>query len=63
MTMTNTEHNTSTAAGDIGAEAAAASAAGSATAAGPVTEEMLARGRRAHDLDRKHVFHSWQAQG
>ena len=63
MTMTNTDHNTSTAAGDVGAEAAAASATGSTSTAGPVTEEMLARGRRAHELDRKHVFHSWQAQG
>ena len=28
----------------------------------PVTEEQLAEGRHAHDLDRRHVFHSWQAQ-
>lgn len=28
-----------------------------------VSEELLAAGRRAHDLDRAHVFHSWQAQG
>jgi taurine--2-oxoglutarate transaminase len=28
-----------------------------------VTQEALARGRRAYELDRKHVFHSWQAQG
>ncbi|RAD64694.1 aspartate aminotransferase family protein, partial [Burkholderia multivorans] len=28
-----------------------------------MTAEQLAAGRRAHDLDRAHVFHSWQAQG
>ena len=28
-----------------------------------VTAEQIAAGRRAHDLDREHVFHSWQAQG
>ncbi|MCT2356775.1 aspartate aminotransferase family protein [Brevibacterium casei] len=28
-----------------------------------ITAEQLAAGRRAHDLDRAHVFHSWQAQG
>ncbi|GAB3665214.1 aspartate aminotransferase family protein [Nocardioides korecus] len=27
-----------------------------------VTDDDLARGRRAHELDRQHVFHSWQAQ-
>jgi taurine---2-oxoglutarate transaminase len=29
----------------------------------PVTDEEIAAGRRAHELDRAHVFHSWQAQG
>jgi taurine--2-oxoglutarate transaminase len=29
----------------------------------PVDPERLAEGRRAYDLDRAHVFHSWQAQG
>ncbi|MDR2255274.1 MAG: aspartate aminotransferase family protein [Arthrobacter sp.] len=28
-----------------------------------VSEELLAQGRRAYELDREHVFHSWQAQG
>ncbi|MDN5807599.1 MAG: aspartate aminotransferase family protein [Brevibacterium sp.] len=28
-----------------------------------ITSEQLSAGRRAHDLDRAHVFHSWQAQG
>ncbi|MFC9442011.1 MULTISPECIES: aspartate aminotransferase family protein [unclassified Brevibacterium] len=28
-----------------------------------VTADQLAAGRRAYDLDRRHVFHSWQAQG
>ncbi|GAA1862987.1 aspartate aminotransferase family protein [Brevibacterium marinum] len=28
-----------------------------------VTDERLRAGRRAYDLDRSHVFHSWQAQG
>lgn len=32
------------------------------TVAGP-TEEELAAGRRARELDREHVFHSWTAQG
>ena len=27
-----------------------------------VSEELLAAGRKAHDLDRAHVFHSWSAQ-
>ncbi|WP_101573966.1 aspartate aminotransferase family protein [Brevibacterium sp. 239c] len=27
------------------------------------TAEQLSAGQRAHDLDRAHVFHSWQAQG
>ena len=27
-----------------------------------ISEEELAAGRRAYDLDRKHVFHSWSAQ-
>jgi taurine--2-oxoglutarate transaminase len=38
-------------------------AAASATGSSPVTQEMIDRGRAAHELDRKHVFHSWQAQG
>ena len=29
----------------------------------PITEADIAAGRRAHELDRAHVFHSWQAQG
>lgn len=29
---------------------------------GPVTEELKAAGRRAAELDRAHVFHSWSAQ-
>ncbi|GAA1354602.1 aspartate aminotransferase family protein [Arthrobacter rhombi] len=33
----------------------------SSTSTGP-TEDELAAGRRAHDLDRAHVFHSWSAQ-
>ena len=28
-----------------------------------ITSEQIAAGQRAHELDRKHVFHSWQAQG
>ncbi|MCM1011299.1 MULTISPECIES: aspartate aminotransferase family protein [unclassified Brevibacterium] len=28
-----------------------------------ITADQLAAGRRAYDLDRRHVFHSWQAQG
>ncbi|MBF6672926.1 aspartate aminotransferase family protein [Glutamicibacter sp. FBE19] len=28
-----------------------------------ITEEQIAAGRRAYELDREHVFHSWQAQG
>ncbi|MDN6666778.1 MAG: aspartate aminotransferase family protein [Brevibacterium sp.] len=28
-----------------------------------ITPEQLSAGRRAYDLDRAHVFHSWQAQG
>ncbi|GAA1641296.1 MULTISPECIES: aspartate aminotransferase family protein [Brevibacterium] len=28
-----------------------------------VTADQLAAGRRAYELDRRHVFHSWQAQG
>lgn len=28
-----------------------------------ISEELLEAGRRAHELDREHVFHSWQAQG
>ena len=28
-----------------------------------ITPEQIAAGARAHELDRKHVFHSWQAQG
>src|SRR5690625_5117751 len=34
-----------------------------AEAAETISEERLAAGRRAHELDRAHVFHSWQAQG
>ena len=30
---------------------------------GRITEERLAAGRRAYELDRRHVFHSWSAQG
>ena len=29
----------------------------------PITEADIAAGRRAHELDRAHVFHSWRAQG
>ena len=29
----------------------------------PITPEQLSVGQRAHELDRAHVFHSWQAQG
>lgn len=29
----------------------------------PITADDIADGRRAHELDRAHVFHSWQAQG
>jgi taurine---2-oxoglutarate transaminase len=32
-------------------------------ATGTITEADIENGRRAHDLDRAHVFHSWQAQG
>lgn len=28
-----------------------------------ITAEQIAAGARAHELDRAHVFHSWQAQG
>ncbi|RKW69473.1 aspartate aminotransferase family protein [Galactobacter caseinivorans] len=28
-----------------------------------VSQELLEAGRRAYELDREHVFHSWQAQG
>jgi len=28
-----------------------------------ITSEQIAAGQRAHELDREHVFHSWQAQG
>lgn len=28
-----------------------------------ITAELIAAGARAHELDRAHVFHSWQAQG
>lgn len=28
-----------------------------------ISDELLAAGRHAHELDRAHVFHSWQAQG
>ncbi len=28
-----------------------------------ISDELIAAGRRAHELDREHVFHSWQAQG
>ncbi|MDO2935196.1 aspartate aminotransferase family protein [Paeniglutamicibacter sulfureus] len=28
-----------------------------------ITPEQIAAGARTHELDRKHVFHSWQAQG
>ena len=34
----------------------------SATTESAVTEEELAAGRRAYELDRRHVFHSWSAQ-
>ena len=34
----------------------------STTAETAVTEEELAAGRRAYELDRRHVFHSWSAQ-
>lgn len=34
----------------------------SATTEQQVPEEELAAGRRAYELDRKHVFHSWSAQ-
>lgn len=27
-----------------------------------ITDEQIAEGRKAHDLDRAHVFHSWSAQ-
>lgn len=32
------------------------------TANGRITEDQIAAGRRAYDLDRQHVFHSWSAQ-
>ena len=28
-----------------------------------ITAEQIAAGKRAYELDREHVFHSWQAQG
>ena len=28
-----------------------------------ITAELIAAGKVAHELDREHVFHSWQAQG
>ncbi|MFL4474892.1 aspartate aminotransferase family protein [Paeniglutamicibacter sp. MACA_103] len=28
-----------------------------------ITDQEIAAGARAHELDRRHVFHSWQAQG
>src|SRR5699024_8643828 len=34
-----------------------------AATAETIGEERLAAGRRAHELDRAHVSHSWQAQG
>ncbi|MGY5319151.1 aminotransferase class III-fold pyridoxal phosphate-dependent enzyme [Neomicrococcus lactis] len=34
-----------------------------APASADVSEELIAAGKRAHELDRQHVFHSWQAQG
>lgn len=33
-----------------------------ATTEQQIPEEELAAGRRAYELDRKHVFHSWSAQ-
>lgn len=60
MTITD-RTNPAAVAGDTNDQAAAASATGSTSP--QVTEDMLARGRKAHELDRKHVFHSWQAQG
>ena len=33
------------------------------TQSGRISQDRLAAGRRAHELDRAHVFHSWQAQG
>ncbi|GAA4510249.1 aspartate aminotransferase family protein [Brevibacterium yomogidense] len=60
MTITD-RTNPAAVAGDTTAQAAAASATDSTSP--QVTEDMLARGRTAHELDRKHVFHSWQAQG
>lgn len=37
--------------------------AGSPDAGSPITEAEIAAGRRAYELDREHVFHSWSAQG
>ncbi|QXQ09550.1 aspartate aminotransferase family protein [Paeniglutamicibacter sp. Y32M11] len=34
-----------------------------AAATDSITAEQIAAGKRAHELDRQHVFHSWQAQG
>ncbi|WP_152346947.1 aspartate aminotransferase family protein [Brevibacterium sp. CFH 10365] len=42
---------------------AAASARSTAESQPRIGEDVLAAGRRAHELDRAHVFHSWQAQG
>ena len=33
------------------------------TAAGGIDADRIEAGRRAYELDRAHVFHSWQAQG
>ncbi|RBP65714.1 taurine--2-oxoglutarate transaminase [Brevibacterium sanguinis] len=45
------------------APAGASAPAGAQTSEPTITDEQIAAGRRAHDLDREHVFHSWQAQG
>ncbi len=66
--MTTTEE-------DLNLDAQASAKAGAVTAAGAsapaeakpepttISEEQIRAGQRAHDLDREHVFHSWQAQG
>src|SRR3954468_1978238 len=44
-------------------EASTATTAATAAPATGVSTEAIEAGRRAWELDRKHVFHSWQAQG
>ncbi|GAA3070341.1 MULTISPECIES: aspartate aminotransferase family protein [Actinomycetes] len=61
--MNHTQTSDSQASGSpaTGVPATGAPASG-APAGDPISAERLAAGRRAYDLDRQHVFHSWSAQ-